>query len=235
MICKIHRDFDTEEVIRVEAPNGADSKLYKDALSITEDREEALNIWSAAYTPAFKERFGDWEGGNTLLPLKDTVEPSIDVVMRFINTDNESKLNLTEAVDVLKTLQKTGLTGDSLLTNLQNLFFNSKGQFVVDRKKLVSSGMYTEEEVRNIMSYPSVRQEVKETISKLRNSLLEDTTVFSTVGARIPAEHPLLISTERINSLGMMETLPVTEVENYIVTSFGTYTSEEEFNENCER
>ena len=236
MSCKIFRDFDTEEVTKVLAPNGADSKLYADALAITEDQEQALNIWSAAYIPTFKARYGDWEGTNTFIPLNETIEPPIDVVMDFINTNNvEEKLSVKEAVDVLKVMQLTGLQPEGVALKLKFTFFNSKGQFVIDRQRLERSGIYTEEEINNLMNYPSVRQGVKDTISKLRNTLKEEVTMFGTVIAEDTSDHPLHIYTAAVDSLGRQETLPISEVETYVVNNIGQFVTEEEFQSKLNR
>ena len=236
MSCKIFRDFDTEEVTKVLAPNGADSKLYADALAITEDQEQALNIWSAAYIPTFKARYGDWEGTNTFIPLNETIEPPIDVVMDFINTNNiEEKLSVKEAVDVLKVMQLTGLQPEGVALKLKFTFFNSKGQFVIDRQRLERSGIYTEEEINNLMNYPSVRQGVKNTISKLRNTLKEEVTMFGTVIAEDTSDHPLHIYTAAVDSLGRQETLPISEVETYVVNNIGQFVTEEEFQSKLNR
>lgn len=59
--CSIIRNPDTNEVERVNAPNGKESKLYSDLLELQSDSEEALKLWAQVYTPSFKEWFGDWE------------------------------------------------------------------------------------------------------------------------------------------------------------------------------
>lgn len=63
MGCSIIRNPETREIERVLAPNGKESRLYQDILSIMgpEAKEDALKFWGLAYTPKFKEWFGDWE------------------------------------------------------------------------------------------------------------------------------------------------------------------------------
>lgn len=62
MSCKvIYKDG---EVSKVLAPNGAESKLFKDILSLPEvngDKEMALRLYAQTFTPQFKTWFGDWE------------------------------------------------------------------------------------------------------------------------------------------------------------------------------
>ena len=61
--CSIIRNKQTNEVEQVLAPNGKESKLYKDILEINPDKEAALRMWAQVYTPEFKAWFGDWENG----------------------------------------------------------------------------------------------------------------------------------------------------------------------------
>ena len=58
--CQVFRN-NTGQINRVEAPNGKESKLYKDMLSVQPDPEAALKLWAQVYTPSFKQWFGDWE------------------------------------------------------------------------------------------------------------------------------------------------------------------------------
>ena len=59
--CSIIRNPNTNEIERVNAPNGKESKLYSDLLELQSNSEEALKLWAQVYTPSFKEWFGDWE------------------------------------------------------------------------------------------------------------------------------------------------------------------------------
>ena len=63
--CTIARD-NKGEIQEVYAPNNKPSTLFKDIIkSISnaskEGKEQALKIWARAYTPTFKDKFGDWE------------------------------------------------------------------------------------------------------------------------------------------------------------------------------
>lgn len=221
MSCKIFRNYDNDTVERVEDPNGSASKLYKDALGLTKDSEEALNIWAFAYTPTFKESFGDW----------GTNEPSLQDVMRELNFSiKDEKLGLRETVDVHNMVFSTGLSVDSLYSTMKKAFFNSKGQFSIDQKKLTQSKLYTPEEVKNLMEYSSVRGEVLQTLNKMRNSLMEESTLFSEVGASEEImESPIRITTGEINSLGKYNELPIQEVEKYLKNNIGNFINEEQF------
>jgi hypothetical protein len=59
--CSIIRNKETQEIERVNAPNGKESFLYNSILALQPNKEEALKFWAQVYTPSFKEWFGDWE------------------------------------------------------------------------------------------------------------------------------------------------------------------------------
>jgi hypothetical protein len=63
MGCSIIRNPETKQIERVLAPNGKESRLYEDILSIigSKAKEDALKLWAQVYTTKFKDWFGDWE------------------------------------------------------------------------------------------------------------------------------------------------------------------------------
>lgn len=203
MICQIHRNYTTGEVDRVTTPNGVDSSLYKDALAITKDAEKALNIWATAYTDSYKNSYGEW-----------AEEPSLSQVMDFINIDSkEDKLSTEEALSILNTSQLLGIQPEQLYFNLKNTFFNFNNQLVVDAERLRNSGLYTEDEIIDLLQFPSLRAGLIDTLSKMKNSFAEET--FTT---NIDlSEYPLIIKTGEKNKLGKNIIIPPTEVENYII------------------
>ena len=203
MICQIHRNYTTGEVDRVTTPNGVDSSLYKDALAITKDAEKALNIWATAYTDSYKNSYGEW-----------AEEPSLSQVMDFINIDSkEDKLSTEEALSILNTSQLLGIQPEQLYFNLKNTFFNFNNQLVVDAERLRNSGLYTEDEIIDLLQFPSLRAGLIDTLAKMKNSFAEET--FTT---NIDlSEYPLIIKTGEKNKLGKNIIIPPTEVENYII------------------
>ena len=203
MICQIHRNYTTGEVDRVTTPNGVDSSLYKDALAITKDAEKALNIWATAYTDSYKNSYGEW-----------AEEPSLSQVMNFINIDSkEDKLSTEEALSILNTSQLLGIQPEQLYFNLKNTFFNSNNQLVVDAERLRNSGLYTEDEIIDLLQFPSLRAGLIDTLAKMKNSFAEET--FTT---NIDlSEYSLIIKTGEKNKLGKNIIIPPTEVENYII------------------
>ena len=75
MACQINRD-NTGKIESVKAPNGADSILYQSILKVQPDAEKAADLWLQAYTPTFKNWFGDWQRPGELV-MRD---PGIDDV-----------------------------------------------------------------------------------------------------------------------------------------------------------
>lgn len=73
MACQIYRNEDGT-ISKVTAPNGNESKLYKDILALTTNEEEAVRLWAQVYTPSFKTWFGDWELLERAKPLKDNIK-----------------------------------------------------------------------------------------------------------------------------------------------------------------
>ncbi len=100
MGCSIIRNSETKEIERVLAPNGKDSILYDDILSVMgpESKEDALTLWAQAYTPEFKDWFGDWE---RLERIKredpgmdmDTMESIASNVSKDVDTNGEPRLS----------------------------------------------------------------------------------------------------------------------------------------------
>lgn len=68
--CRIIRNPQTGKIENVEAPNGEQSQLYLDALAMTQNKEEALDLWATSYIDEFKEIYGNSENP---LRLQDSV------------------------------------------------------------------------------------------------------------------------------------------------------------------
>jgi hypothetical protein len=81
--CSIIRDSENR-VVKVLAPNGKESFLYKQALLYLDNNtDRALKTWAIPYTNKFKLRYGDWEKGDTFLPLDENGEPNLDVILHL--------------------------------------------------------------------------------------------------------------------------------------------------------
>ncbi len=74
MACSIIRNS-KNEIVRVNAPNGKESKLFNSILKIQPDKQKALRMWGKVYTPMFKLWFGDWEKGRGSKVVDENGEP----------------------------------------------------------------------------------------------------------------------------------------------------------------
>ena len=103
MACSIIRNKQTNEIEQVLAPNGKESKLYKDILKINPDKEAALRAWAQVYTPSFKAWFGDWEVGKT-----NQVYETLGVKSANISFNIESFGKSIDNIDIIKDGKKIG-------------------------------------------------------------------------------------------------------------------------------
>jgi hypothetical protein len=78
MACSIIRNSNNE-IERVLAPNGQDSKLFNDISKDVLDKEQALRLWAQVYTDSFKNWFGNWENDpkNSSKVVDENGEPLI--------------------------------------------------------------------------------------------------------------------------------------------------------------
>jgi len=59
--CRVIRNPKNNEIEAVEAPNGDQSILFREAQVYTQNKEEALDLWAVSYIDEFKERYGNSE------------------------------------------------------------------------------------------------------------------------------------------------------------------------------
>jgi len=85
MACSIIRNSNNQ-IVRVNAPNGKESKLFNSILKVQPDKEQALVAWARVYTPSFKSWFGDWEKNQGSKVVDENGEP----LLVFHGTDNEN-------------------------------------------------------------------------------------------------------------------------------------------------
>ena len=125
MACQVFRD-DSGEINRVVAPNGQESILFKDLLGDGADKEQALKNWIKAYTPSFKQKYGDWEKVSqmvsndpaiddiTLQTVKDRLSVELDTNGEPTATFLKEKGLLDTPVQVLANLDPNGQLEDEV-------------------------------------------------------------------------------------------------------------------------
>jgi len=76
MPCSVIRNKQTGEIQQVIASNGKPSILFQSLSNVSDfvnDKETALRYWAKAYTPTFKEDFGNWELLSDASQLSNTI------------------------------------------------------------------------------------------------------------------------------------------------------------------
>jgi hypothetical protein len=96
MACQVFRNQDNQ-IARVTAPNGEESKLYADLSNLSEvkDSDMALDMWLLAYTPGFKKYFGDWENGEPQGLVDDNGEPFVTSIQNYLNSQASAPVTET--------------------------------------------------------------------------------------------------------------------------------------------
>lgn len=120
--------------------NGEVSQLYMDALDVTGNEEEALNLWATSQLDSFKKlsNFGD--------------NPSIDDVIKFYDTlqADGNSLGVSETFQIKRFMQTNGFSSLSeAYSNLQKIF-KPQGILTLDTGSALKSGLYSSEELSTI-------------------------------------------------------------------------------------
>lgn len=154
------------EVERVFNPNGSDSELYKSALSEVNDPSIALKVWATAYTPEFKLYYGDWT-------LDTKEEPSLSDVKEFLEARQGIAPPMTDQdINDLRTIMiGTGIKAAGELSSALDPFIR-RGSVEVNRDTLMSSGLFTVDEVNYILSNPEAMNSLRDLVAKFNNVML---------------------------------------------------------------
>lgn len=178
--CKVFKNKEGK-VEKVEAPNGLDSFLYESALSATGNEDRALEVWATAYTPGFQSYYGMWESPETgeLFDLDSNGEPKLFDVIKYLEKGANIVGTYTkdDVLNINSFIESLGLSDiDSLVNKIQAAFY-SNGYLEINRRTLLNSGLYSNEEIDRIMSDGSILDQVTESITNLisgYSDLVED-------------------------------------------------------------
>lgn len=178
--CKVFKNKEGK-VEKVEAPNGLDSFLYESALSATGNEDRALEVWATAYTPGFQSYYGMWESPETgeLFDLDSNGEPKLFDVIKYLEKDANIVGTYTkeDVLNINSFIESLGLSDiDSLVNKIQAAFY-SNGYLEINRRTLLNSGLYSNEEIDRIMSDGFILDQVTESITNLMSGysdLVED-------------------------------------------------------------
>jgi hypothetical protein len=221
--CRIFRDFDTDNVIRVLNNLGNESSLYREAYAHTNDQEEALDIWAVANTYKFQEYTKDLNLGEK--------EPALSDVLKYINNLNTTEtLSSQDITDLSNNLQTLNIqNADTLLGKLQRTFFTGQGLFQVSRSKLRESGLYTDPEINNLMTFPSFRANIKEFINRLRNSLRKGNSLPNLFTDNSSYKDFVVQDSTQTTGIGKFKNYLPEDVRDYILSNVRNYTTDADF------
>lgn len=154
--CRINRD-QNGRIDRVERKDGEDSKLYKDALALTGNEQQALDIWSTAYTEGFISYYGAWTDAQygTGAPVAEQ-EPSVDDVLKYMQrkTYPMGELTGSDWADVHDFMRQSNFTSTDALAERVRETMVVGGEVVLNNKTLRASRLYTEEEIDALLLSP---------------------------------------------------------------------------------
>jgi len=168
--CQIIRNREGD-IVRVEAPNGVVSKLYKQLSQIT-DSQTAFDLWSYSYTDKFKEV-------EESTPLDENGEHLLPTVLNRISLDHtDSTLNVEDIADIAFSFNYSN-TGD-LYNAIDKAFFVNS---VYSPTKESLSELYTPQEIDGVIDNIEVEEAVKTLYAKLAKT--DNTSLRSVEGAKM--------------------------------------------------
>lgn len=172
--CQIFKNSDGT-IHRIDAINGEESKLYKDALRLLGSEEDALNVWATAYTPEFKSYYGYWDSGfESDAPNVDTNgEPFLDDVMAYLKKDSSIVYPMAgrDIREMQSVMASTGISNiRSLQERLSEAFYRN-GRYIINEANLRSSGLYTESEIIHLVGSEEARGKLRDFIQMINDTI----------------------------------------------------------------
>lgn len=196
--CQIIRDSEGE-ILNVEAPNGNNSLLYKDLLSLSGSKDRALALWAFSYT----EEFQNTEKNDT----DANGEYLADNVIKFVES-SEIPLSATDIASIETSLLNIPVRSLQSLYNTLTKAFYTNNIFSVSKKALEDSKLYTKREIETITRSPKIRTQVHSTIKKIEGHL----KMYGDVSLeRKEISNPLLFKTDTLSPIGKYENVDLTE------------------------
>ena len=154
--CRINRD-QNGRIDRVDSKHGEDSQLYRDAPALTGNEQQALDIWSTAYTEGFISYYGAWTDAQygTGAPVAEQ-EPSVDDVLKYMQrkTYPMGELTGSDWADVHDFMRQSNFTSTDALAERVRETMVVGGEVVLSNKTLRASRLYTEEEIDSLLLSP---------------------------------------------------------------------------------
>ena len=215
---------------RVEAPNGSESMLYRDALSILGDSDKALGVMATAYTDGFKSYYGDWQSGVSRygFDLDRNGEPKIDDVLRYMQRENcvVGEMLREDVSDLNSFASSTWASPEYIGQSLRYNLYNG-GVFNASEGNLRRTGLYDEDEIAHLTSDATARETLESAIQKIPYSGEEssDKGIHFLYGEK----QEFVIKTEGYNQFGKSNRLTDGEIDITLSESVGGIKDRGEF------
>jgi hypothetical protein len=187
-------------VINVLNIDGTPSELYQEALLLTGNQDQALNLWQTAYSDDFIAEYG----------TNNKDQMSLDDVLKYLDTHNASSKNLNkeQREAVTSIMEANGISTLSDLQNKLTKIFKPNGILEVDTKAAVKSKLYTEEDIRDLDV-----ESIKGLLDAIEGELVRSDIEIE------PKTPTKLVDTSRKNALGGSERITLEQVEENIKDS----------------
>lgn len=221
--CLVHKINGKIEV--VEAPNGAYSTLYEDALKLTKNQDEALKIWAVAYS----DKFLKYNQGSS---LDKNNEPILKDVLNFIEqaTYFNKELSNEEKYGILNNLYSIQIEeADDFYLKIRDTFY-SKGYFNLDKKKMKQSGLYSDLELNYIFKNSEVQKSIKDVVGKINTNYYSDTNIiYDLINDGQYNNEYNVVNSDKLLGIGKFEIINPFEIEKEIKKSIVNSTNREDF------
>lgn len=174
--CRIFKDREGS-ITGVMAPNGKESKLFGEAFKITGNKEKAVEVWATAYTPGFVRYYGNWTNKATrsAFSLDENGEPRIDDVLAYFrkNTYMIGEMTRKDLLDAREFMRNTGSRSFTEVASAVRSSMIVNGIVTVNEGTLKRSGLYTDEEISDILLTPGATEELADRFDALLSTEAE--------------------------------------------------------------
>lgn len=175
--CKIFKDRNGS-ITGVAAPNGENSTLFEEAVKITGNREKAVEVWATAYTPGFIRYYGNWTDKRykSAYALDKNGEPLIDDVIAYFrkNTYMIGEMTRSDLLEAREFLKNTGNRSFSDVASRVRSSMLVNGVITVNEGTLRRSGLYTADEISDIMGTPGAAESLTDKFDALLSTEAEE-------------------------------------------------------------
>jgi hypothetical protein len=206
LACKIVR---TNSGVLALNEEGKVSNLYLDLLSFFQDDQKALDFWAVSHTEDFKKAFG---GRSDNMSVED--------VIAYVNILNieDSELSPSERYEVASVMESNNIKDLQELSTKLNQIFKPNGFIDLDIDAAIDSGIYNEEDLKNIDLV-----EIEKLLDKVEGELHEGRN-FSVVPSQ---DKSALIDETKKTILGNSFELSRTDIDNDIIPRMKSFTPED--------